>query len=117
MQADSAFKAFDAATSSAGDGAVTDELEADPCNTFKADQVLGRKSEMFDQNGIVTILCRYDLLRSGLSHSHGIAAGTNVRASGLPMASAYRLQATSQKCCTYGVACPTALPVPCKYLM
>jgi hypothetical protein len=31
---------------------------ADPCNTFKADKVLGRSSDLFDVSGIVTLLCR-----------------------------------------------------------
>lgn len=37
-----------------------DESEATPdlCNTFKADKALGRKSDMFDYSGIVTMLCR-----------------------------------------------------------
>ena len=33
----------------------------DPCNSFKADKTLGRKSDMFDLSGIVTLVCRYVL--------------------------------------------------------
>lgn len=41
------------------DGSL-DESEAVPdlCNTFKADKATGRKSDMFDYSGIVTLLCR-----------------------------------------------------------
>lgn len=54
LQPDVAFKLWDSDVGCGDDGS----LASDPCNTFKADKVLGRASELFDQSGIVTLLCR-----------------------------------------------------------
>jgi hypothetical protein len=54
LQPDVDFRLWDGA-------AVCDDspAAADPCNTFKADKVLGRSSDIFDQSGIITLLCRW----------------------------------------------------------
>lgn len=51
---DSHFRQFD----SAFNGGDDDRLAQDPCNTFKADRAVGRKSELFDLSGVLTLLCR-----------------------------------------------------------
>jgi hypothetical protein len=53
LQADLDFQLWDGAAGVDDDGGGSD-----PCNTFKADKVLGRSSDLFDQHGIVTLLCR-----------------------------------------------------------
>jgi hypothetical protein len=54
LQPDVDFRLWDSAAAREDDNSAA----ADPCNTFKADKVLGRSSDMFDQSGIITLLCR-----------------------------------------------------------
>lgn len=39
-------------------GAANSKADPEPCHQFDADKQLGRTSEMFDINGIVTLQCR-----------------------------------------------------------
>lgn len=55
---DSDFSTWEDEHDAAGDEADAASSSADPCHTFKADAPTGRRSEMFDKSGIVTLLCR-----------------------------------------------------------
>ncbi|KAF6262414.1 hypothetical protein COO60DRAFT_1624964 [Scenedesmus sp. NREL 46B-D3] len=61
------FKNADSAAACEDDNSAA----ADPCNTFKADKVLGRSSDMFDQSGIITLLCRHGFLLAALNMATG----------------------------------------------
>ncbi|WIA40653.1 hypothetical protein OEZ86_013989 [Tetradesmus obliquus] len=52
-------------------GAEDDSAGSDSCNTFKADKVLGRSSDLFDQSGIVTLLCRHGFVLAALNMPTG----------------------------------------------
>lgn len=55
LEQDSTFQSFEGG----GQHAEDDDAHASACNDFKADKVLGKKVDLFDINGIVTLQCRW----------------------------------------------------------
>ena len=60
------FQAFASGTGSTEAADLDDGADADMCNSFKADKVLGRSSDLFDIRGIVTVQCRQVLAAASL---------------------------------------------------